>query len=81
LLSAGLIRSDGLSEAVPLPIISAWTRNGSGTSIILPRNLLDRRFSDVLGSTAAAMTHGATVGRLAAADVFAALPVALLEVA
>lgn len=81
LMSAGLIRADDACEAVPLPIMSAWAGNGSGTSIILPRNLLDGRCSDVLGGTAGAIADGLAAGRLAAADLFASLPVALLEVA
>ena len=52
-----------------------------GTSVILPRNLIEGRCSDVLGGTAGAIAGGLAAGRLAAADLFAALPVALLEVA
>jgi hypothetical protein len=81
LMSAGLICADAACEPIPLPATSVWARNGSGTSVILPRNLPDGRCSDVLGGTAGGIAGGLAAGRLAAADLFASLPVALLEVA
>ncbi len=64
-------RLDGLIEA-PLVTRSGW----QGTAIILPRNLVGRRISDILGGP----DFAGNSGRLLLADLLAKLPVALLEV-
>jgi (1->4)-alpha-D-glucan 1-alpha-D-glucosylmutase len=64
-------RLDGMIEE-PLVTRSGW----QGTAVILPRNLVGRRITDILGGPAFAGNSG----RLPLADVLAKLPVALLEV-
>ncbi len=61
-------------QTQPLPPASLW----DGTYLTIPRNFVTRRSVDVmLGDKAEAIE---LTGRLPVADVFAALPVALLEV-
>ena len=61
----------GVADA-PLVAPSAW----QGTALVLPRSLMNRRWSDVLTDGG----EGTTGGRLAVADALATLPLALLEV-
>jgi len=65
---------------LPLPNPSAWVRNGSATLAMLPRNPTYRGCPDLPGGTGPNLTRGWSAGRLDAADIFAALPAALLEV-
>jgi (1->4)-alpha-D-glucan 1-alpha-D-glucosylmutase len=79
-LCAGLIPCEDPFTAVPVPIMSPRSVNDPGTAIILPRSLAGRRCSDALGGTTTLIESGWGTGRLAAADLFATLPAALLEV-
>ena len=63
----------GMQEQ-PLPATSCW----DGTFLIIPRSFVTRRSLDVMSGDKAAI--GELSGRLPVADVFATLPVALLEV-
>ena len=61
-------------SAQPLPSEAAW----HGTSLIIPRNFVTRRIFDVMSRDTTEV--GELAGRVAVADLFATLPVALLEV-
>ena len=61
-------------EQQPLPSAAAW----HGTSLTIPRNFVTRRSVDVLFHDMT--TSSELAGRLPVADLFAAMPVALLEV-
>jgi (1->4)-alpha-D-glucan 1-alpha-D-glucosylmutase len=71
-LVAGWLRPDETAESTLLPPGSSWT----GTAIQVPRRLSGRGLADVLGGP----PKQAVAGRLPLSDLFAALPVALLEV-
>jgi (1->4)-alpha-D-glucan 1-alpha-D-glucosylmutase len=80
LLAARLIAAENPDETLPLPAAPTWSGDGAGTWIILPRSLHGRGCSDALGGAVQGVERGVNVGQLAAADIFATLPVALLEV-
>jgi (1->4)-alpha-D-glucan 1-alpha-D-glucosylmutase len=80
-LPAPLIRFDDPFSALPLPDRSVWSEGEAATMIVLPRSIVGRPLADVFGGAILAnLERTGSAGRLAAADLFAALPVALLEV-
>ncbi len=60
--------------ASPLPPVTSWRE----TSLLMPRNLMSRTWSDALGGSPAPSQQIAG-GRISLAHIFAALPVALWE--
>ncbi len=74
-LAAALLDSAAGSLVIPKVPATAW----DGTTVVLPRLMHGRRLVDVFDASArSAGTQGAG-GRIAAAELFASLPVALLE--
>ena len=71
-LLAGLL---GEAATAPLPPVTSWR----GTCVLLPRNLMSRTWSDALGGAAPPSLQRSGGLRIALAELFATLPVALLE--
>jgi (1->4)-alpha-D-glucan 1-alpha-D-glucosylmutase len=71
---AAVTRLAGRQDLAGKPLLppSSW----QGTAMLVPRNLVGRQISDVLGG----MGEAAASGRVVLADLMAKLPVALLEV-
>ncbi len=65
----------GPGATTPLPAVTSWR----GTSLALPRNLMSRTWSDVLGGMVPRGGHAPGGARIPVGELFGALPVALLE--
>ncbi len=74
-LAAKAVSAGSGTDDMPIIPPSLWR----GTTVVLPRLLQGRSFADVLDGTDRLVSADATSGRIGLAEMFASLPVALLE--